>query len=1248
MAESGVLGNAVVSSPDAPAAGAGGQVLRELLAQRVVVLDGAWGTMLQNAGLTPADYRTERFADHPKDITGDPDLLNLTRPDVILDVHRQYLAAGADITTTNTFTATSIGQADYGLESLVREMNVQGARLARQAADEAAERTGTPRFVAGSIGPLNVTLSLSPRVEDPAYRAVTFDQVRDSYAEQIAALAEGGVDLLLIETIFDTLNAKAAIAAAREVAPQLPLWISVTIVDMSGRTLSGQTVEAFWSSIAHAEPLVVGVNCSLGAEEMRPHVADLARLAGTFTACHPNAGLPNAFGGYDQTPEEAGRLIGGFAAEGLVNVVGGCCGTTPAHIARIADAVKGAAPRPIPEPPDRTRFSGLEPFEIGPDTGFVMIGERTNVTGSARFRRLIEADDYQAAIDVALEQVRGGANLLDVNMDADLLDSERAMTTFLNLLATEPEAARLPIMIDSSRWSVLEAGLRCVQGKGVVNSISLKEGEGPFLEQARRIRDFGAGVVVMAFDEKGQAETTERKVAICGRAYDLLTQQVGFPATDIVFDPNVLAVATGIAEHNGYAKAFIDALPLIKERCPGVRLSGGISNLSFSFRGNNVVREAMHSAFLLYAVRAGLDMGIVNAGQLAVYADIPADLLELVEDVLFDRRDDATDRLVAFAETVSGSGTKRVVDLSWREAPVRERLAHALVHGIVDFIEADTEEARAVAARPLDVIEGPLMDGMKIVGDLFGAGKMFLPQVVKSARVMKRSVAYLEPYMEAEKQALLAAGGSADADQGRRGNGRVVMATVKGDVHDIGKNIVGVVLGCNNYEVIDLGVMVPAKVILDTAVAEGADAVGLSGLITPSLDEMVSVAAEMQRRGLKLPLLIGGATTSRQHTAVRIAPAYDATTVHVLDASRVVGVVSDLLDNDRAIELAARTRQEQQELREQHEKRQQQPLLTFDRARANREQVPFDDLPVPAFTGLRVVTPTLTELRAMIDWQFFFLAWELKGKFPAILEQPVARELYDEANTLLDQIIADGGLRAEGAYGFWPAVADGEDIVIDVAAVDAAAPGATSPLAESGRLRLPMLRQQTAKPTGRPNRSLADYVAPAGDHLGAFAVAVHGADRLAADFEAHQDDYRAIMVKALADRLAEAFAEYVHLQARRAWFEPDAQPALADLHAERFRGIRPAFGYPASPDHSEKQALFALLEADRVGLGLTESFAMTPASAVSGIIFAHPSSRYFTVGRIGRDQVEDYARRRGMSIGEVEKWLRPNLAYDPE
>jgi 5-methyltetrahydrofolate--homocysteine methyltransferase len=1195
------------------------EALRDVLDKRVLLLDGAWGTMLQGVGLTAQDYRGDRFRDHPRDLTGDPDLLNLTRPDVILDIHRQYLAAGADITTTNTFTATSIGQADYGLETAVREMNLQGARLARQAADGMGGR-----FVAGSVGPLNVTLSLSPRVDDPAFRPVSFDQVRAAYAEQIAALAEGGVDLLLIETIFDTLNAKAAIAAAREVAPDLPLWISVTIVDLSGRTLSGQTVEAFWTAVEHARPLLVGVNCSLGAEQMRPHIEELSRLADTYTSCHPNAGLPNAFGGYDEQPPDTSRLLRGFAEAGFVNVVGGCCGTGPAHIEQIAQAVTALPPRRVPAHRPRSRFSGLEPFEIGPDTGFVMIGERTNVTGSARFRRLVEGGDYQAAVDVALEQVRGGANLLDVNMDADLLDGERAMTTFLNLIATEPEVARLPIVIDSSRWSVLEAGLKCVQGKGVVNSISLKEGEEPFLEQARRIRDYGAGVVVMAFDEQGQADTVERKVSICGRAYDLLTRRAGFAPYDIVFDPNVLAVATGIEEHNGYAKAFIDALPLIKQRCPGAHLSGGISNLSFSFRGNDVVREAMHSAFLFHAIRAGLDMGIVNAGQLVVYQDIPADLLELVEDVIFDRRPDATDRLVAFGSTVKGAGTRREVDLSWRAAPVEKRLAHALVHGIVDFIEADTEEARQGAARPLDVIEGPLMDGMKIVGDLFGAGKMFLPQVVKSARAMKRSVAYLEPYMQAEKEQALREGRAG----GERVQGKVVLATVKGDVHDIGKNIVGVVLGCNNYEVIDLGVMVPAATILDTAVAEGASAVGLSGLITPSLDEMVNVAKEMQRRGLDLPLLIGGATTSRQHTAVRIAPAYDHPTVHVLDASRVVGVVSDLLDPVRAADLDRRNRGDQERLRQQHAEKERRPLLPLTQARANREKVTFDNLPTPAFTGTRVVAPDLRVLRELIDWQFFFLAWELKGKYPAILHQPAARELYDDAIALLDEITAGDLLRARGAYGFWPAHAEGDDVVVE------------------GGPRFPMLRQQAARTDTRPNRCLADYVAPAGDHLGAFAVCIHGAEDLARHYETRHDDYRAIMVKALADRLAEACAEHVHLEARRAWYEPGAAPTLEDLHAERFRGIRPAFGYPACPDHSEKRKLVDLLDAGGLGIALTESFAMTPAASVSGLLFAHPDSRYFAIGRIARDQVEDYAARKGVPMAEAERWLRPNLSYE--
>jgi 5-methyltetrahydrofolate--homocysteine methyltransferase len=1182
------------------------QELRRLLDQRIVVLDGSWGVLLQGKGLTPADYRGDRFADHTHDLTGDPDVLNITRPDVILGIHRDYFAAGADITTTNTFTATSIGQADYGLGAYVREMNLASARLARQVADEAPGR-----FVAGSVGPLNVTLSLSPRVEDPSFRQVTYDEVRAAYAEQIQALADGGVDILLIETIFDTLNAKAAISAAREVAPDLPLWISLTVTDLSGRTLSGQTVEAFMASIEHARPLVVGVNCALGATEMRPYAAELSRLAGTYTALHPNAGLPNAFGGYDETPEETARLLGEFAGEGIVNIVGGCCGTTPEHIKQVTAAVASLPTRPVPAVRKATRFSGLEPFEIGPDTGFVMIGERTNVTGSARFRRLIEGDDFQAAVAVAVEQVRGGANLLDVNMDADLLDSVQAMTTFLNLIATEPEVAKIPVMIDSSRWSVLEAGLKCVQGKGVVNSISLKEGEGPFLEQARTVREYGAGVVVMAFDETGQADTADRKVQICGRAYDLLTTQAGFAPEDIIFDPNVLAVATGIAEHNGYAMAFIEALPRIKERCPGARTSGGISNLSFAFRGNDAVREAMHSSFLFHAVRAGLDMGIVNAGQLAVYQDIPADLLELVEDVLFDRRPDATDRLVSYAETVKGKGTKRVEDLSWRETPVGERLSHALVHGITDFIEEDTEEARQVATRPIDVIEGPLMDGMKIVGDLFGSGKMFLPQVVKSARVMKRAVAYLEPFMEAAKET-------------SSGKGTIVMATVKGDVHDIGKNIVGVVLGCAGYRVIDLGVMVPAAKILDTAAAERADIVGLSGLITPSLDQMTDVATEMQRRKLSVPLLIGGATTSRQHTAVRIAPAYEGATMHVLDASRVSGVVGALLDPARVADTITATRAEQEQLREQYANRVRQPLLSLDRARANPDTADFTGLPVPVFTGVRLVQPHLDDLRALIDWQFFFLAWELKGKFPAILDQPAASDLYADANTLLDEIIKEGTLQARGGYGFWPARSEGDDIV-------------------AGSVRLPMLRQQTVKPDGRPNRCLADYIAPDGDYIGGFAVTIHGAAELAAVFEADRDDYRGIMVRALADRLAEAFAEYAHLRARQDWFEPDADPSLEDLHAERFRGIRPAFGYPASPDHSLKRELFDMLGADELGMELTESFAMLPAASVSGLIFANPGSHYFTVGRIGADQVADYARRRGVTIEQAQEWLRPNL-----
>ncbi len=1186
--------------------------LEAILRERIAVLDGSWGVLIQREVRGEDAYRGERFKDHPRDVAGDPDLLNLTRPELVLGIHRDYFAAGADIATTNTFTATTIGQADYGLEGHAYEMNVAGAKLARQAADEVGG------FVAGSVGPLNVTLSLSPRVDDPAFRTHTFDQVYDTYADQMRGLAEGGVDFLLIETIFDTLNAKAAIAAALDVAPELPLWISFTAIDRSGRNLSGQTVDAFWLSVEHARPFIVGVNCSLGATQMRPFVEDLARVAPTWVACHPNAGLPNEMGTHDEQPQDTSQALRAFAQDGLVNIVGGCCGTTPEHVKAITAATKGQTPRRVPESERLTRLSGLEPFRIFPESNFVMVGERTNVTGSARFRRLIEGGQFQEAVEVALEQVRGGANILDVNMDADLLDSVEAMTTFLNLVATEPDVARIPIMVDSSRWSVLEAGLKCLQGKGVVNSISLKEGEEEFLEHARQIKRYGASVVVMAFDEQGQADTVQRKVDICERAYKLLTAD-GWDAEDIIFDPNVLAVATGIEEHAEFAKAFIEGARQIKARCPGVKISGGISNLSFSFRGNDAVREAMHAVFLYHAIAAGLDMGIVNAGQLAVYQDIEPELLELVEDVIFNRREDATERLVEYASRVQGESTKRERDLSWREASVEERLSYALVHGIVDFIEEDTEEARQNFERPLEVIEGPLMDGMQIVGDLFGSGKMFLPQVVKSARAMKRAVAYLEPYMEAEKAAGLHA---------PRAQGKVVLATVKGDVHDIGKNIVGVVLGCNNYEVIDLGVMVSADRILETALEEGCDIVGLSGLITPSLEEMVNVAKEMERRELDLPLLIGGATTSKQHTAVRIAPEYSQPTLHVLDASRVVRVVSSLLDPGRKLELDEENRELQERLREQYAEKERKPLLPLAEARANKEQVPFDDLKTPPFTGTKAVEPELTTLRDYIDWQFFFHAWEMKGKFPALLEEPAAKELYDEALELLDEIVRDGSLQARGVYGYWPARSEGDDIVL-----------------ENG-IRFNLLRQQSAYGDSRPNRCLADYVSPDGDHVGAFAVAIHGANELSSRYEAENDDYRAIMVKALADRFAEAFAEYLHLQARHEWYAPGEELPKEDLLAERFRGIRPAFGYPACPDHTEKRKLFELLGAGSAGLELTESFAMKPAAAVSGIYLANPSARYFSVGRLARDQVADYAARKGTTVEETERWLTPNLGYE--
>jgi len=1217
--------------------------LEELLANRILVLDGAMGTMIQERKLTEADFRGDAFKEHPSDLKGDNECLSITRPDVIADIHATFLEAGCDIIETNTFGATSIAQSDYGMEAAVHDMNLAAARIARRAADEWTSKTpDKPRFVAGAVGPTSKTLSLSPKVSEPAFRSVYFDELKNSYADQVRGLIEGDVDIILVETIFDTLNSKAALVAVDEVfielGVRLPLMISVAITDLSGRTLSGQTVDAFWHSVRHAQPLSVGVNCSLGAKEMRPYVAELADLASTHISTYPNAGLPNAFAEYDELPETTAEFLREFAASGLVNFVGGCCGTTPAHIRAISAAVSGIEPRQLPAPTTPHKiFSGLETLTIRPDSTFQMIGERTNVTGSARFRRLIKESDFETALEVALDQVRGGANILDVNMDEGMLESEEVMTTFLNLIATEPEIARIPIMIDSSKWSVIEAGLKCCQGKSIVNSISLKEGEEDFLEKARTIRRYGAGVVVMAFDETGQADTTERKIDICQRAYKLLTEKIAFPPEDIIFDPNILAIATGIEEHDRYAINFIEATTTIKQRCPGVHISGGVSNLSFSFRGNNVVREAMHSAFLYHAIKAGMDMGIVNAGQLQVYKDIPADLLEHVEDVLFCRRKDATERLVELAESVRGEGQKRVIDLSWRENSVGKRLEHALVHGIVDFIVEDTEEARLQCERPLHVIEGPLMDGMKVVGELFGAGKMFLPQVVKSARAMKKAVAHLEPFMEDET-----GGGSSQ--------GKLVMATVKGDVHDIGKNIVGVVLGCNNYKVIDLGVMVAGDKILQAAIDEGADMVGLSGLITPSLDEMVSVAKEMERRGMKMPLLIGGATTSTQHTAVKISSHYSGSVVHVHDASKSVGVVSDLLDPTRKAVLDERNRAEQERLRTLYREKREKPLLSITDARANRTPITWrdEDLVRPAFSGRRVVEDvSLANTVDYIDWTFFFTAWELKGKFPGILDSEkygeAARDLYANAQELLQRIVSENLLTARAVYGFWPTASDGDDLVVFEDESRA-----------KERLRFPMLRQQGVQPDGRPNRSLADFVAPADsgfeDWIGAFAVTAGiGAEELAREFEEAGDDYNAIMVKALADRLAEAFAERMHERARREWgYGAEEKLTNADLIAESFRGIRPAFGYPACPDHTPKRQLFDLLDAPAIGIDLTESMAMTPAASVSGLYLGHPESKYFGIGRIARDQVKDYAGRSGLSREDAERWLGPSLGYDPE
>jgi 5-methyltetrahydrofolate--homocysteine methyltransferase len=1219
--------------------------LKALLQQRIVVIDGAMGTMLQAHKLQEADYRGHEFADHPHDLKGNSDVLSLTQPAVVEGIHLKYLEAGADIVETNTFTATSVSQADYGLAERAYDLNLAGARAARRAVDAfVAGNPERPCFVAGSLGPTNRTASLSRDVNDPGARQVGFDDLEAAYHEQARGLVDGGVDLLLVETVFDTLNCKAALFAIERLFEQggrrLPLLVSFTIVDQSGRTLSGQTVEAFWNSVFHTELLGIGINCALGARQMAPYVEELSRLAPVFLSCYPNAGLPNAFGGFDETPERMAADLHGFASNGWVNIVGGCCGTTPDHIRAIADAVRGLKPRAVPRVEPFTRLSGLEALTIRPDTNFVNIGERTNVTGSPRFAKLVLAGDYEGALAVARQQVEGGAQVLDVNMDEGMLDSERAMTRFLNLLAAEPDIARIPIMVDSSKWSVLEAGLKCLQGKGIVNSISLKEGEEAFKRHARLIRRYGAAVVVMAFDERGQAVSVERKLEICTRAYRILTGELGFPPQDVIFDPNILTVATGIEEHDDYARAFIEATRRIKQELPLCKVSGGVSNISFSFRGNNAVREAMHSAFLYHAIRAGMDMGIVNAGQLAVYEEIPRDLLELVEDVLLNRRPDATERLLGFADSVKQRERGQQGEDAWRQASVEERLKHALVKGVVDHIEADSEEARLKYGKPLAVIEGPLMDGMNVVGDLFGSGRMFLPQVVKSARVMKKAVAYLQPFMEAEKQ----------ADGGRRAEARIVMATVKGDVHDIGKNIVGVVLACNNYEVIDLGVMVPCETILRTARERQADLIGLSGLITPSLEEMVHVASEMERQGVTLPLLIGGATTSKAHTAVKIAPAYSQPVVHVLDASRAVGVVAGLKSPEQRAALDAGNRREQERLREQYREREAaRRYLTLAQARERRTPLDWTSYhpPRPAFLGTRVLErQPLAELVPCIDWSPFFATWELRGTYPRIFENPSwgarARELFQDAQALLERIVREERLTARGVYGFFPAASTGDDIELYA---DESRGGL--------RATLRTLRQQAEFPDGSPDQALADFVAPresgAADYLGAFAVAAgEGLEALVAGFERQHDDYNAIMARALADRLAEAFAELLHRRAREEWgYGRDENLSVDELIRERYRGIRPAPGYPACPDHTEKGVLFELLGAERAGLRLTETFAMIPGASVCGLYFSHPEARYFSVGKLGRDQVEDYARRKGLAVSEVERWLASQLAYEP-
>ena len=1219
--------------------------LTDLARERILVLDGAMGTMIQQLKLEEADFRGDRFADWSHDLRGNNDLLILTKPDAIREIHLAYFRAGADICATNTFSSTTIAQADYALESVARELNFEGARLACEAARLAEKEDGRPRFVAGAMGPTNRTASISPDVSNPGFRAVSFDDLREAYKEAALGLIEGGADLLLVETIFDTLNAKSAIYAIEEAfaetGKRLPVMISGTITDLSGRTLSGQTPQAFWNSIAHAKPFSVGLNCALGAREMRAHLAEISRVADTLVCAYPNAGLPNEFGLYDESPEYMASLIREFAMSGLVNVVGGCCGTTPDHIAAIAKAVEGLAPRTVPAVAPRLRLSGLEPFELTPDIRFVNVGERTNVTGSAKFRKLITAGDYAAALDVARDQVINGAQIIDVNMDEGLLDSQKAMVEFLNLVAAEPDIARVPVMVDSSKFEVIEAGLKCLQGKAVVNSISMKEGVEAFKAQAEVVKRHGAAVVVMAFDEVGQADTKARKVEICTRAYKILTEEVGLPPQDIIFDPNIFAVATGIEEHDNNGVDIIEATREIRETMPLVHISGGVSNLSFSFRGNEPVREAMHSVFLYHAIAAGMDMGIVNAGQLAVYEKIDPELREACEDVVLNRRKDGTERLLAVAEKYRHQkGQAQVKDETWRLADVDKRLEHALVNGITDYIEADVEEARLAAKRPLDVIEGPLMAGMNVVGDLFGTGKMFLPQVVKSARVMKQAVAWLMPFMENEKDA-------------RSSAGKILMATVKGDVHDIGKNIVGVVLACNNFEIIDLGVMVPAQKIIDTAKAEKVDIIGLSGLITPSLDEMCFVASELEREGFDVPLLIGGATTSRVHTAVKIHPNYErGQAVYVTDASRAVGVAQALISKETRAPYIEQVRAEYARTAEAHRRSEAEKLRTpLAKARANALKTDWVDYvpPKPTFTGVRVFSSyDLAELARYIDWTPFFQTWELKGRFPAILDDEkqgeAARSLYADAQEMVKKIVDERWFNPRAVIGFWPANAVGDDIAL-----------------WSGESRnekiatLHTLRQQLSRRDGRPHLALADFMAPQAsgkaDYIGGFVVTAGiEEEKIAERFSRANDDYRSIMVKALADRFAEAFAERMHERVRKEFwaYAPDENFSPDDLLGETYRGIRPAPGYPAQPDHTEKATLFDLLQAEkRTGVKLTESYAMWPGSSVCGLYFSHPEAHYFGVAKVERDQVEDYAARKGMDIAAVERWLTPVLNYDP-